>query len=49
MQNLAGGTRYEYTIRPIYEDGIAGADVTSVESTRETGMWYEVFGLQNRK
>ena len=45
VQNLAGGTRYQFTVRPIYEDGIAGTDVTSVESTRETGMWYMVCGI----
>ena len=38
VQNLAGGTQYEFTIRPIYEDGIAGIDVSAVDSTRETGM-----------
>ena len=40
VQNLAGGTQYQFTIRPIYEDGIAGTDVSAVDSTRETGMWY---------
>ena len=44
VQNLAGGTQYEFTIRPIYADGIAGTDVSSVDSTRETGMWFN-FGM----
>jgi hypothetical protein len=38
VQNLAGGTQYEFTIRPIYEDGIAGTDVSAMDSTRETGI-----------
>ena len=37
VQNLAGGTQYNFTIRPIYEDGIAGTDVSTAETTRETG------------
>ena len=45
VQNLAGGTQYEFTIRPIYEDGIAGTDVSALESTRETGMWYVACGM----
>ena len=47
VQNLAGGTQYEFTIRPIYEDGIAGTDVSALESTRETGMWYVACGVWN--
>ena len=40
VQNLAGGTQYQFTITPIYEHGIAGTDVSAVDSSRETGMWY---------
>ena len=47
MQNLAGGKPYEFTIRPIYVDGIPGTDVSAMESTRETGMWNVECGMWN--
>ena len=45
VQNLAGGTQYEFTVRPIYEGGIAGVDFTAIERTRDTGMQYVVCGM----
>ena len=41
VQNLAAGKQYEATIRPIYEDGVVGSDVSVVDMTREAGKWIE--------
>ena len=37
VSGLAAGKQYEFTVRPIYEDGISGTDVSAIEATRGTG------------
>ena len=45
IMNLAAGKQYQFLIRPIYEDGILGTEVSTIQATTESGKLGHQFPL----